>query len=213
MCTSIDGGDEGSISINGEEIKRVHKFKYLGCIVDASGNMEEEVKHRIQAGWKNWRSASGVLCDKKVPLRLKGKFHRTVIRPAMLYGTETASMKKTEEKRMDVAEMRMLRWMSGVTREDKIRNEYIRGSTKVIELSKKIQEGRLRWYGHLLRRDDDHVGRHIMEMEVQGRRKRGRPRKRWRDCVRDDLQYKGINEEAAQDRNQWRRLIRNGDPI
>ena len=210
MCTS---NDEGSIRMDGEELKRVQKFKYLGSIVDASGLMDEEVKHRVQAGWNNWRSASGVLCDKKVPLRLKGKFHRTVIRPAMLYGTETSSMKKTEEKRMDVAEMRMLRWMCGLTREDRIRNEYIRGSTKVVEISKKIQEGRLRWYGHLLRRDEDHVGRCTMEMKVQGRRKRGRPRKRWRDCVRDDLQLKGITEEEAQDRNKWRRLIQNGDPI
>ena len=136
-----------------------------------------------------------------------------VIRPAMLYGTETASMKKTEEKKMDVAEMRMLRWMSGVTRENRIRNEYIRGSTKMVEISKKVQEGRLRWYGHLLRKEDDHVGRSKMEMEVQGGRKRGRPRKRWRDCVRDDMDLKGINEEETKDRNQWRRLIQTGDPI
>ena len=210
MSTSIDGG---SIKMDGEDLKKVQKFKYLGSIVNAKGNLDDEVRHRVQAGWNNWRSASGVLCDKKIPLRLKGKFHRTVIRPAMLYGTETASLKKTEEKRMDVAEMRMLRWMCGVTREDRIRNEYIRGSTKVVEISKKIQEGRLRWYGHLMRRDEDHVARHTMEMEIEGRRKRGRPRKRWRDCVKDDLQLKGISEEEAQNRNQWRRLIHNGDPI
>ncbi|XP_064080664.1 uncharacterized protein LOC135197533 [Macrobrachium nipponense] len=50
------------------------------------------------------------------------------------------SMRKTEEKKMDVAEMIMLRWMSGVTVEDRIRNEYIRGSTKVVEVSKKAQD-------------------------------------------------------------------------
>ena len=185
----------------------------MGSIVEVDGNMEHEVKHRIQAGWNNWRAASGVLCDRKVPLKLKGKFHRTVVRPAMIYGTETASLKKTEEKKMDVAEMRMLRWMSGVTREDRIRNEYIRGSLKVVEASKKIQEGRLRWYGHLLRRDENHVGRYAMDMEVQGRRRRGRPRKRWRDCVREDLQWKDIDEAEALNRNRWRQLIRNGDPI
>lgn len=120
----------------------------------------------------------------------------------MIYGTETASLRKTEEKKMDVAEMRMLRWMAGVTREGRIRNDYIRGSTKVVEISKKVQEGRLRWYGHLLRRDEDHVGRHTMGMEVQGRRRRGRPRKRWKDCVRGDLREKGIDEAEAQDRNR-----------
>ena len=43
--------------------------------------------HRIKAGWIKWQ-ASGVLCDKRVPHKLKGKFYRTVIRPAMLYGAE-----------------------------------------------------------------------------------------------------------------------------
>ena len=213
MCATVEEDGRESIRLDGEEVKRVSKFKYLGSVVEAGGGMEEEVKHRIQSGWNSWRAASGVLCDKRVPLKLKGKFHKVVVRPAMVYGTETASITKAEVKRMDVAEMRMLRWMSGVTREDKIRNEYIRGSTKVVEISKKVQEGRLRWYGHLLRREEDHIGRRTMEMEVQGRRRRGRPRKRWRDCVREDLREKGIDEDEAQHRGRWKRLIQNGDPV
>ena len=148
-----------------------------------------------------------------VPLKLKGKFHRTVVRPAMLYGTETASMRKMDEKKLDVAEMRMLRWMCGMTKEDKIRNEHIRGTAKVVELSKKAQEGRLRWYGHILRREEDHVGKQTMEMNVHGRRRRGRPKKRWRDCVTEDLRVRGIDEGEAMDRLKWRQLIRNSDPI
>nr|XP_027224813.1 uncharacterized protein LOC113817013 [Penaeus vannamei] len=54
----------------------------------------------------------------------------------MAYGIETASMQKTEEKKMEVTEMRMLRWMFEVTREDRIRNEFMRRSTKVVEISK-----------------------------------------------------------------------------
>ncbi|XP_064087945.1 uncharacterized protein LOC135202466 [Macrobrachium nipponense] len=157
-------------------------------------------------------SASGVLCDKKVPLKLKGKFHRMVVRPSMLYGTETASMRETEEMKMGEAEIRMLRWMSRVTREERISNEYIRGSTKVVEISKKIHKERLRWYGHLLQREEHNVGRHTKEMEVLGRRKKGRPRKRWRDCVGKDLLLTGIDENDEQDRNRWRRLIHNGNP-
>ena len=52
---------------------------------------------------------------------------------------------------------RMLRWMSGVTKLDRIRNERIRGTTKVGEISKKVQESRLKWYGHVLRREDEYV--------------------------------------------------------
>ena len=69
-----------------------------------------------------------------------------------MYGAETWAVKKAQEKKLDVAEMRMLRWMSGVTKLDRIRNERIRGTTKVGEISKKVQESRLKWYGHVLRR-------------------------------------------------------------
>ena len=54
-----------------------------------------------------------------------------------MYGAETWAVKKAQEK-LDVAEMRMLRWMSGVTKLDRIRNERIRGTTNVGEMSKKV---------------------------------------------------------------------------
>ena len=107
----------------------------------------------------------------------------------------------------------MLRWMCGVTREDKIRNENIRGTVKVAEASKKIQEARLRWYGHVMRRDGDYVGRRVMEMEVPGRRRRGRPKKRWRDCIGEDMREKNLNEDTVHDIIRWRRLTINSDPI
>lgn len=56
-------------------------------------------------------------------------------------------------KKLDVTEMEMLRWMCAVAKQqDKVRNERIRGSFKVTEASKKRQEKRLRWYGHVKRR-------------------------------------------------------------
>ena len=80
-------------------------------------------------------------------------------------------MKKSQEKKKkwDVAEMRMLRWMSGVTKMDRIRNERIRGTTKVGEISMKVQESRLKWYGHVLRREDECVGKRVMVMAVRGK--------------------------------------------
>ena len=59
-------------------------------------------------------------------------------------------MKKAQEKKLDVAEMRMLRWMCGVTELDRIRNERIRGTTEVGEVFQKEQERRMKWYGRVL---------------------------------------------------------------
>ena len=182
-------------------------------MVDETAEMEKEVNHRIQCGWNNWRKVSGVICDRRVPIRLKGKVHKTVVRPALTYGLEAAPVKKTEEKKLDVAEMKMLRWMSGVTRKDKIQNKYIRGTVKVIEISKKIQESRLRWFGHLKRRvGEEHVGREVMEMEVEGNRRRGRPKTRWKDCINGDIREKNIDIAMVNNRRTWKKLIKNGDP-
>ena len=67
---------------------RKDTFRYLGSMLQRDGDIDEDVNHRIKAGWMKWRQASSVLCDKRVPQKLKGKFYRTVIRPAMLYGVE-----------------------------------------------------------------------------------------------------------------------------
>ena len=78
-------------------------------------------------------------------------------------------------------------WMSGVTKLDRIRNERIRGTTKEGEISKKVQECRLKRYGHVLRREDECVGKRVMAMEVPGKRRRGRPNRRCLDSIRNDL--------------------------
>ena len=144
-------GNRPHVKILGEEVERVTHFKYLGTSLEEEGGMEIEIAKRVGAGWMNWEKCSGVLCDKRMPVKLKGKVYRTVVRPAILYGAETWATTKRQESRIEVNEMRMLRWMCGVTRKYKIRNEHIRGTTKVVQASRKITERRLKWYGHVMR--------------------------------------------------------------
>ena len=140
-------------------------------MIDIGGELDAEVTHRVQSGGKNWKRGSGVLCDRIMNVKIKGKVNRTAIRPALIYGAETWALKKAQEKKLEVAEMRMLRWMCGVTKLDKIRNERMRGTTKLGAITKKVQERRLKWYGHMLRREENYVGRRAIVMKVQGRRK------------------------------------------
>ncbi|KAK3524445.1 hypothetical protein QTP70_029322 [Hemibagrus guttatus] len=107
---------EGSVTVRlqGEEVKKVQEFKYLGSTVQSNGECAKDVKKRVQAGWNLWRKVSGVLCDRKISARIKGKVYRTVVRPAMLYGLETVSLRKRQESELEVAELKMLRRVSGV---------------------------------------------------------------------------------------------------
>ncbi|KAK3524460.1 hypothetical protein QTP70_029307 [Hemibagrus guttatus] len=143
----------GTVRLQGEEVKKVQEFKYLGSTVQSNGECGKEVKKRVQAGWNGWRKVSGVLCDRKISARIKGEVYRTVVRPAMLYGLETVSLRKRQESELEVAELKMLRFSLGVTRLDRIRNEYIRGTAHVGRLGDKVRETRLRWFGHVQRRE------------------------------------------------------------
>ena len=71
-------------------------------------------------------SSSKKLCDRRISLRVKGEVDKMVVRPAMMYGAETWAVKKAQQKKLYVAEMRMVRCMSGVTKHDRIMNEIIR---------------------------------------------------------------------------------------
>ncbi|KAK9161059.1 hypothetical protein Syun_007400 [Stephania yunnanensis] len=80
--------DNGMVNLGEVEVPKVNHFGYLGSIIQNDSNIENDVTHRIQAGWKKWRSATWVICDRNVPNKLKGKFYRIAIRPAMFYGSE-----------------------------------------------------------------------------------------------------------------------------
>ena len=113
---------DAEIQLQGEPLKRVKTFTYLQSTLAVDGELDAEVTHRVQSVWKNWKRVSGVLCDRRMNMKIKGKVYRTVVRPTLMYGAETWALKKAQEKKLDVAEMRMPRWMCGVTKLDKIRN-------------------------------------------------------------------------------------------
>jgi hypothetical protein len=79
--------EEGDVRLDGQMVPKKDTFHYLGSMLQKNGDIDEDVSHRIKADWLKWRQASDVLCHLRVPLKLKGKFYRTAIRPTMLYGS------------------------------------------------------------------------------------------------------------------------------
>jgi hypothetical protein len=80
--------EEGDVRLDSQVVPKKDTFHYLGSMLQKNGDIDEDVSHRIKAGWLKWRQVSDVLCDPMMPLKLKGKLYRTAIRPAMLYGAE-----------------------------------------------------------------------------------------------------------------------------
>ncbi|KAK6767378.1 hypothetical protein RB195_026578 [Necator americanus] len=84
-------------------------------------------------------------------------------------------------------EMRMLRWTIGVTLKEKVSNDTVRSIFGVVPITEKMKEARLRWFGHVLRREEDSVAQTALKLDVSGVRPRGRPKIRWLDRVKLDM--------------------------
>ena len=67
---------------------------------------------------------------------------------------------------------------------DKIRNEHIRGTTRVVQSPKQITEERLKWYGHVRRLKEEHMMRRMLDVEIPGKRSRWRSNLRWKDACK-----------------------------
>ena len=156
-----------------------------GQEVQEMGDIDSDIDHRIRVGWQKWRNASRVLCEKKIPVRLKGRVYCMIVRPAMLYGAKCWPI-----KRLMVADMRMIRWMCSYTRLDKIRNVIFKEKVEVAPIEEKMRETRLIWLGHVTRRSVEAPVRRCEKIDLRHyRRERGRPKTSWNKVIRGNLDF------------------------
>ena len=106
--------------------------------------------------------------------------------------------------------MGMLRGARGKTRLDHIRNEDIRKEAHVKPVEIFLENKILKWFGHCLRRERNHICAKSLRREVSGRRSRGCPKKKWRDNIQGDMKKYRLTEDMAQDRKNWMTKIMAG---
>jgi len=103
-----------------------------------------------------------------MPIAVKGKVYRTMIRPVLIYGSKARTLRRREEEHLERTEMRMLCWILGLTLKDRKRNDDIRHIIGVACITDKVREARLRWYGYIQRREEDDCVKRILEADVHG---------------------------------------------
>ena len=122
--------------------------------------------------------------------------------------SETWPVRKENMVALQRAEMSMVRWMCGVKLKDRLPSKELKERLGIDDIALVLQQNRLRWYGHVLRKDDDDWVKKCMEYEAEGPRPRGRPKRTWREVVREDCQAHKMNKEDAMDRCKWRKMIK-----
>ncbi|XP_070045879.1 uncharacterized protein [Nicotiana tomentosiformis] len=132
-----------------------------------------------------------------------------MVRPTVLCRAECWPVKNSHVQEMKVAEMRILRWMYRYTRLEKIRNEVIRDNVGVSPLEDKMGKARLRWFENVKRRDMYASMRRCEMLALEGlRRGRGRPKKYWREVIRQNIALLQLTKDMTMDRMVWRLRIK-----
>ena len=159
--------------------------------------VDVEVRRRIQAGANAWRNVEGVMVDRKISRKLKGKFLDSCVVPASTYGLETLALSELHQHKL-LCENNWIRKIAGVRRVERRRMKDLREEvgTKACIVGK-IVKSRIKWAGHMVRMNDDKLPKRAETKKQEGSRKRGIPQLRSGDCVKRDLR-------KAEEEEKWR---------
>ena len=204
---SLNKLEAGCVELDdGSKFELVEKFCYLGDMLCAGGGAEEASRTRVRSAWGKFNELAPVLTKRGVSLKLKGKIYDACVQRVLVYGSETWAIKAEDLARLRRAERMMVRRMCGVSLKDRKRSDELLNRLGIECVENKIQRGRLRWFGHVERKEENNWVKKCTRMNVIGVVDRGAPRKTWRSCVKRDMKAMGIKEEMAQDRCAWRNI-------
>ena len=207
-----NGKKDIQIRIDGKALTQTERFVYLGGTIGSMDGSEGGMIRRIGLARGLFQNFNQVWTSKELSKHTKMRVYEVLILSALLYNSETWTLKENQKKRLRVLEMTFLRKIEGVTRRDRVRNQDIYTRLQYQRnVVQKIQQRRLRYFGHVVRMDPTRYPKVAMEGSVHGQRGRGRPKKRWMDMIEQDCEMLGLDvynaKRLAQDRAGWRNAV------
>lgn len=192
---------QANIKIGQATISQVSAFKYLGSTITEDLRCHQEVKTRIAIAKEAFNRKRRLLCG-KLDKDLRKRLGKCFVWSVALYGAETWTLRREDEKRLEAFEMWMWRRMERISWMERVSNE------RVLErigerrcLLKVIRERKKNWLGHSLRREC--LLKDALEGLVCGRRLRGRRRYKMIDDIKGSGNYVDLKRKA-EDRTAWR---------
>jgi hypothetical protein len=157
---------------------QVNQLTYLGCNISYqfSNDVESKLAKCLQLIGTIKRTIF-----RKVRTETILKIYNTLILSTFLYGSENLTFTALQRRRIEEAEMKLLRPLAGYTLYDHKTNDSIRRELQNTCILDKIDEYSLNWFLHLQRMPQNRIPLKSYRYRPQGRRTIGRPKKRWRE--------------------------------
>jgi hypothetical protein len=201
--------------IGDKRFEVVNDFVYLGSIISNNFDTSIEIKRRILAAQRAFFSIRHLLTSKRISRRAKLEMYKTLIRPVVMYGSESWNMTVADEQAIGVFERKVLRTIFGPRKEGDLfkcrSNAEVYQLFREADIIKRIKVNRLRWAGHVVRRPVEAPLLKVFKSDfVDGKRSRGRPKNSWKEAVDKDSIAFGIGnwQAVASDRASYRRQLR-----
>jgi len=205
------------VRINNSTFERVKEFEYLGTTLTHQNYIPEEIKSGLRLENACYHSVQNLLSSRLLSKNLKIKIYKTIILPVVLYGCETWLLTLRNERKLRVFENMVLRRIFEPKRDEvmgewrRLHNEELNDLYSSPNIVWVIKSRRMRWAGHVACVGEERGAYSVLLGKPEGRRRLRRPRRRWVDNIRMDLQEVGCGYwdwiGLAQDRDGWRTLV------
>ena len=225
-----------NIKIGDYTLKQVQSFRHLGSTVNEQSTQEEDIKKWIAKYSQIVGCMYRLLKDRNVPKKAKEIIHETILIPILIFGSECWTFTKRLEQQITTANMKVIRIIQGVTRWDRTINEDLYKQSNMLPIVQVINKNKLRWFGHVMKKEEEPTLRVVMKLKrkgniprgrprlryldnidshLKGKRPRGRPRLRWLDNIDSHLKGKNtslkevLETKCFENRKDWRTLMSN----
>ncbi|XP_045463869.1 uncharacterized protein LOC123673432 [Harmonia axyridis] len=199
------GAPPQNLQLEKEEIETCTEYTYLGVEFDSTGKDDKEIKKRITQARRTIGCLNGIWWSSDIGRKQKYTIYETFVKSALIYGAETWRITENNRRKLEATEMDVFRRSVRVSRRDRVRNEDIRRRMGVDgSLTTDIERKQLVWYGHVQRMNVDRLPRMTMHWISPNRRKRGRPKKSWKEGITKAMSDRNLREDQWNDRNEWK---------
>jgi len=183
-------------------------------MLSVDGDADAAVEARIWIGWNKFRQLVPLLTNRDISLIRRGRMYSSCVQSSMLHASETWPVRKENEVALYWAEMRMVRWMCNVKVKIgfQVRRWERLGIDDIILI---LQQNRLQWYGHVLRKEDTDWVKKCMEYHTRWRapdqevHQRGHGQRLCKKIAKHTI-WTGRTLWIVVDGNRWKKLIKVG---